>query len=285
MTKDDIAEAVTQWFNMDRYEVIHHLTVEEMFIELERRVIAYNLLSRYKSLNPKLRALVEIHEERIKAGEVLFGAKFGKPDNILSSSYIAKPITVAGVKDVAEAVNIFSRHIGPEEEAKRSKQLAQYLREARLNDKGVMFVEINLSEGSTEDIIEHLKVMVPKWKKELKVKSPEPRDYRFGVSTIKKTLEYNIIPMMDLLFWELKNDGKIGVAMMTRLLYPKLINKKNRGEGKVKATDYPLTVSFLTNPSYLKSLGDFLIKYDMERNWKVSELIDQYLPQEKDKDK
>ena len=281
MTKTEIVKAVTKWFDVDKYDVLNELTVEQIYIEVERRVLAYNLLTQYDSLKPQLKALVDDHEQKIQSGKVLFNedAKIDKPEEILSSSYIANPLTIAGAKDVIGAVDLVNRLIGPEEEAKRSRQLSQYLSQAGIS-KDVMFVEIHLSEASTEDIIEHLKTMIPRWKKELKVKPHEERGYRFGVGTIKKVMKYNLIPMFDLMFWEKKNNTKIGIALLTRLLYPHLISEDNRSEGMVKDTDYPLAVGFMTNQSYIKSLGDFIVKYDSDRDWKVWRFINYYLPED-----
>lgn len=108
----------------------------------------------------------------------------------------------------------------------------------------------------------------------------EERGYRFGVGTIKKVMKYNLIPMFDLMFWEKKNNTKIGIALLTRLLYPHLISENNRSEGMVKDTDYPLAVGFMTNQSYIKSLGDFIVKYDSDRDWKVWSFINYYLPED-----
>ncbi|EPQ7723993.1 DUF6387 family protein, partial [Escherichia coli] len=69
-------------------------------------------------------------------------------------------------------------------------------------------------------------------------------------------------------------------ALLTRLLYPHLISENNRSEGMVKDTDYPLAVGFMTNQSYIKSLGDFIVKYDSDRDWKVWSFINYYLPED-----
>lgn len=129
MTRTEIVKAVTKWFDVDKYNVLNELTVEQIYIEVERRVLAYNLLTQYDSLKPQLKALVDDHEQKIQSGKVLFNedAKIDKPEEILSSSYIANPLTIAGAKDVIGAVDMVNRLIGPEEEAKRSRQLSQYL--------------------------------------------------------------------------------------------------------------------------------------------------------------
>ncbi|MCQ8812049.1 DUF6387 family protein, partial [Escherichia coli] len=76
--------------------------------------------------------------------------------------------------------DMVNRLIRPQEEAKRSRHISQYLNQACIS-KDVMFLEIHLSEASTEDIIEHLKTMIQRWKKEIKVRPHEERGYRYGV--------------------------------------------------------------------------------------------------------
>lgn len=65
-------------------------------------------------------------------------------------------------------------------------EVSHYLKEAEVNNEGLMLVQINLAETSPEEIINHLKVMVPEWKQQLQAPEPPARDFRFGVSNLKK---------------------------------------------------------------------------------------------------
>ncbi|WP_249269705.1 DUF6387 family protein, partial [Salmonella enterica] len=76
--------------------------------------------------------------------------------------------------------------------------LSEYLKQTSLKNLARITVDIHLEEASTEEIIEHLKVLIPKWKRQLKMKAPAEREYRFGKSTFRKIIEYRLIPMMDL---------------------------------------------------------------------------------------
>lgn len=39
MTRTEIVKAVTKWFDVDKYNVLNELTVEQIYIEVERRVL------------------------------------------------------------------------------------------------------------------------------------------------------------------------------------------------------------------------------------------------------
>ncbi len=43
MTKAEIASAVNEWFNIENYSVLQNLTVEQLFQEIENRIVAITL--------------------------------------------------------------------------------------------------------------------------------------------------------------------------------------------------------------------------------------------------
>lgn len=43
MTKAEIASAVNEWFNIENYSVLQNLTVEQLFQEIENRIVAYRM--------------------------------------------------------------------------------------------------------------------------------------------------------------------------------------------------------------------------------------------------
>ncbi len=69
MTRTEIVKAVTKWFDVDKYNVLSELTVEQIYIEVERRVLAYNLLTQYDSLKPHLKLLLMIMSRRYSPGK------------------------------------------------------------------------------------------------------------------------------------------------------------------------------------------------------------------------
>lgn len=51
-----------------------------------------------------------------------------------------------------------------------------------------MLIEIDLEEASSDDLAEHLKVLISQWQKHLKVPKPPEKDFRFGHKTFQKIL-------------------------------------------------------------------------------------------------
>ncbi|ACX87358.1 conserved hypothetical protein [Pectobacterium parmentieri WPP163] len=41
MSKAEIVEALSEWFDVSRYDVLKDLTLEQIYAELERRIFAY----------------------------------------------------------------------------------------------------------------------------------------------------------------------------------------------------------------------------------------------------
>ncbi|MCD3082841.1 hypothetical protein GFK18_24140, partial [Salmonella enterica subsp. enterica serovar Enteritidis] len=95
----------------------------------------------------------------------------------------------------------------PEENVSVSSDyISEYLKQGGLNPANKMLIEIDLEEASSDDLAEHLKVLINQWQKHLKVPKPSEKDFRFGHKTFQKILDYKIIPLMDLIAWEQLNN-------------------------------------------------------------------------------
>lgn len=277
MTKAEIASAVNEWFNIENYSVLQNLTVEQLFQEIENRIVVYRMEQNQAKLSPASFSRYLNYYEELAEGKVVFGDVFGGPEKRLSSSYAIKPVTHQGLWEVAGYVATFDKYVNPEGKPLPHMEVSHYLKEAEVNNQGLMLVQINLGETSSEEIINHLKVMVPEWKEQLQAPDPLARDFRFGVSNLKKILDYNIIPIMDLLFWAQGEEVRIGVPQLTSFLYPDEFKDCIRDVEKVKSTDHPLAIKYLTDLAYYHSFVDFSYKYYGRRHWKVQKLIDEEL--------
>jgi len=277
MTKAEIASAVNEWFNIENYSVLQNLTVEQLFQEIENRIVVYRMKQNRDKLSPESFSRYLNYYEELTEGKVVFGDVFGGPEKRLSSSYAIKPVTHQGLWEVAGYVATFDKYVNPEGKPLPHMEVSHYLKEAEVNNQGLMLIQINLGETSSEEIINHLKVMVPEWKEQLQAPDPLARDFRFGVSNLKKILDYNIIPIMDLLFWAQGEEVRIGVPQLTSFLYPDEFKDCIRDVEKVKSTDHPLAVKYLTDLAYYHSFVDFSYKYYGRRHWKVQKLIDEEL--------
>ena len=273
MTKAEIASAVNEWFNIENYSVLQNLTVEQLFQEIENRIVAYRMEQNRAELSPENLNRHQKYYEELIEGKVVFGDVFGGPEKRLSSSYAIKPVTHQWLWEVAGYVAAFDNYVNPEGKPLPNMEVSHYLKEAEVNNEGLMLVQINLAETSPEEIINHLKVMVPEWKQQLQAPEPPARDFRFGVSNLKKILDYNIIPIMDLLYWAQDEEVRIGMPQLTSFLYPDEFKDGIRDVDKVKSTDHPLAVKYLTNLAHYRSFVDFTYRYDDRRHWNIQDLI------------
>ncbi|QNQ60070.1 DUF6387 family protein [Pantoea sp. MT58] len=274
MTKAEIEKAVQAWFCMDNYSVLHDLTVEQLFTQMDNRIVAWRMMTLWDEIASENRTVLSDYLDEVMTGRVVFGDVFGRPERTLLSSYAVKPLTREDLREVGTFMTVAEVHASLRESPACSPEVSQYLKEAGLNSKGAMLLEINFSAASSDEIIEHLKVMLPSWKKQLAPPEPPVRDFRFGVSTIRKILDYHLIPMMDLLLWGTYEQIRIGIPQLTGFLWPDEFLAGVRGVENVKATDYPLAVSFLKDPTLFRSFIDFMYKYDDKKHWKVRDLID-----------
>jgi len=135
-----------------------------------------------------------------------------------------------------------------------------------------MLIEIDLDEASSDDLAEHLKVLISQWQKYLKAPKPPEKDFRFGHKTFQKILDYKIIPLMDLIGWGQLNNHKIPYPVLAGILHTDM--RYARGSEQIKDTYYPLAYEFLNNDNYFKSLNDFFIKNMHVKNSDILAVID-----------
>lgn len=77
MTKAEIASAVNEWFNIENYSVLQNLTVEQLFQEIENRIVAYRMGQNSGELPPESRRRHQNYYEELIEGKVVFGDVFG----------------------------------------------------------------------------------------------------------------------------------------------------------------------------------------------------------------
>lgn len=64
-----------------------------------------------------------------------------------------------------------------------------------------MFLEVDLLNGTDDDIAEAIKAALPQLRKVLGVEAQVSEAVRFGYGTIKKIINYRIVPMLDIITW------------------------------------------------------------------------------------
>ncbi|EBS2695318.1 hypothetical protein ZQ65_25840 [Salmonella enterica subsp. enterica serovar Newport] len=271
MKRSEIRKAIERWFDVERYEAIEKLTLQQFYVEVERRILAHKMLVKRDTLPPLNRLLLDDYRNKILRGEILFSGDTSTQGHELARTYAVIPVTRSNAQLYAKSLTLLGTH---PETAQRSlsEYLSEYLKESGIKNLSSITVDIFLQEASTEDIIEHLKVLIPQWRKQLKMNDPAVREYRFGKSTLRKIIEYRLIPMMDLIFWGAdNNDTKIPLSLMSSLLHED--SDKDRDEGMLKATDYPLAMALLTDESYLKSFEDYMMENNYLRDMPIADHV------------
>lgn len=76
------------------------------------------------------------------------------------------------------------------------------------------------------------------------------------------------------------NDTKISLSLMSSLLHEN--SEKDRDEGMLKVTDYPLAMALLTDENYLKSFEDYMMENNVLKDTKI---VDHVKDEKKKEDK
>lgn len=271
MKRSELRKALEVWFDVERYEAIEKLTLQQFYVEVERRILAYKMLLKRDTLPPVSRLLLDDYRNKILRGEILFSGDTSTLGHELARTYAVVPVTRSNAQLYAKSITLIGTH--PETaQRSQSEYLSEYLKESGIKSLSSITVDIFLQEASTEDIIEHLKVLIPQWRKQLDMKDAAVRKYRFGKSTLRKIIEYRLIPMMDLIFWGADNDDtKIPLSLMSSLLHEN--SEEDRDEGMLKVTDYPLAMALLTDESYLKSFEDYMMENNYLKDVPIAEHV------------
>lgn len=92
------------------------------------------------------------------------------------------------------------------------------------SENGRVEAAIDLDGSTDAEILEELRELLPMWRKQLNL--PEPAKNECGVvgpSTIKRMIEYRVIPMLDLMIWAKINGFEYSAEQLSRVLYPDVI--------------------------------------------------------------
>lgn len=93
---------------------------------------------------------------------------------------------------------------------------------------------IDLAGFSDAELVEHFQKSLVEWRELLGV--PEPKRKISTPSVVGKLKEFRIIPLLDLLIWELRNNARIKKSILAGLLFPDNKNGNSElesGKGKV----------------------------------------------------
>lgn len=268
---EDIRTALS-WFDVRRYDGLKDLTLEQIYAELERRMLAYKTRQQWDTAGKSNQMQAIYHEAKIQCGDAILESEWISDNQRLSHSYAVRPMTRTSLFNYGRAMYHLETSEQTEPVAVSSDYISEYMKQGGLNPANKMLIEIDLEQASSDDLAEHLKVLIALWQKHLKTAKPPKRTFRFGHKTFQRILDYKVIPLMDLISWEqTNNEGKnIPFNILADILHG---NDGVRSSDHIKDTDYDYAKKYLDKDEYFKVLNDFYIKNNMLKDWKITEVI------------
>ncbi|HCJ5565236.1 TPA: hypothetical protein NUX19_003009 [Escherichia coli] len=264
--------AALSWFDVRRYDGLKDLTLEQIYAELERRMLAYKTRQQWETAGKDNQMQAIYHDATIRCGDVILKSDWISDNHRLSQSYAVRPMTRVQLFNYGRAMYRLETSEQTDPVAVSSDYISEYLKQGGMNPANKMLIEIDLEDASSDDLAEHLKVLIALWQKHLKTAKPPKRKFRFGHKTFERILDYKVIPLMDLISWEqLYNEGKnIPFTILADILHG---NNGARSSENIKDTDYDYAKSYLDNDEYFKVLNDFYIKNNMLKDWDIVDVI------------
>ncbi|WP_431608198.1 DUF6387 family protein, partial [Enterobacter cloacae] len=244
------------WFDVRRYDGLKDLTLEQIYAELERRMLAYKTRQQWETAGKSNQMQAIYHDAKIRCGDVILTSDWISDNHRLLHSYAVRPMTRGALFNYGRAMYRLETSEQTDPVAVSSDYISEYLKQGGMNPANKMLIEIDLEEASSDDLAEHLKVLIALWQKHLKTPKPPKRRFRFGHKTFERILDYKVIPLMDLISWEqLYNEGKnIPFNILADILHG---TGGVRSRDNIKDTDYDYAKSYLDKDEYFKVLNDF----------------------------
>lgn len=248
MKKTEITKLLNTWFRLENYNGLSELTLEELRRETYNRMIMFRTAFAPLSLSfsPDIDELAKNTEEAIFSGHPLV-SHLRLPEHAIASDDHVQLLNMTDLNYWDRRTrrgNTFPRDergvlILTNENAKTP--VSECLNSGR---GGMMYVKFDLSDSSDEEIIESMKAILPRWRKLYRMKDDKIGSFRFGISTIRKLIDYRIIPLLDLMFWEKMADINLTFSYIERVLYPDN-DEYVRESPQIKDTDKPLALRTL----------------------------------------
>ncbi len=267
-------KAVKTWLNIDTYRKFEEFSLYRLYLELRARALFF-------------KSNRDNHENETMVGycnKIFSGEPFlvreeqsgcVKTDELFLAPHLLLTTTerIAQLCSVSIQRNLFS--LGKEGERGINKENNERSVADLMPDQfpqTVMF-EIDLASGTDEAIVEALRAVLPHWRS-IKGIAPNPIDcMRFGHGTIKKIINYRLIPLLDILIWANIHKVRVSDDRLSRLLYTDAdYESAARHHYQIKDTDRPLALKAITN-AFLVQFNLFINKNSHLKNLKVSDVI------------
>lgn len=139
--------------------------------------------------------------------------------------------------------------------------------------RDTVMVEIDLANGTDEEIAESLKAALPQWRKVRGIEADTSDSIRFGYGAIKKIINYRLIPMIDILVWSTLHKVRVSEDRLSRLLYTDDDDEEQtRLNHQIRDTDRPLAIKAASIP-FIRQFHLFINKNSHLKNIRVSDVM------------
>ncbi|HEJ7949016.1 DUF6387 family protein [Klebsiella michiganensis] len=266
---------IKKWLNIDIYRRFEDLTLLQLYHELLARTLFFKpyheefeaeavrlYINRIFSGNPFL--ITEQHLGYLTREDTLYQP----PHFFLTTTERLAQLSIVGLQN-----SLFFWEGGDEYSVNR-EFLDRPVSEAlpRLFRDTVM-VEIDLTNGTDEEIAESLKAALPQWRKVRGIEADTTDAIRFGYGTIKKIINYRLIPMIDILVWSNLHKVRISENRLSRLLYTDDDDESDtRLNHQIRDTDRPLALKAASIP-FIRQFNLFINKNSHLKKIRVSEVM------------
>ena len=93
MKRSEIRKALEAWFDVERYEAIEKLSLQQFYVEIERRILAYRMLLSRNTIPTFNRLLLDDYRNKILRGEIFFSGDTATLGHELARTYAVNPTT------------------------------------------------------------------------------------------------------------------------------------------------------------------------------------------------
>ena len=267
---------LTRWFKPGNYLALKDLTLWELYYEF---VLRREMHERYQEAAESPDAEWLLPDVNKSQEKLIFGGNpiliknvnFIESEDLLDDFHV-KPLTVkrvnllirnikkvAGVQsdkhntlapeqtDMLEMsftrFNLESLTKGAEKSANTGRENDPVLKnmwERRIKKaKGQIYLQIDLGTSTDSQIVSSITHLLPQWRKVMEVESPKLPSYGFGEVMIQKLINFNVIPMLDLMYFAKRNRFKYSDKDIEQLLYPWGVENP-RDYVQIRETDRPM---------------------------------------------
>ncbi|MFI8028693.1 DUF6387 family protein [Serratia marcescens] len=277
-----IVDKLNDWFSLNNYDDLQYLTIEQLRMELVNRSFMNNQhwfvedgINDDRIFSGKPLTTTPIPREDIEAIEVVSEeSKNRVTEFTLSSDDHIHTLWFGrlAMMDYSARKKLAYRYNNDGNiEFKNELMFASVSNNLDEGNRTSVCLEIDLSDSTDEELVYSFMHLLTKWRKELNVKEPSIDNLRFGVGTIKKLIEYRIIPLLDIIYWEKQNDLKIPNELLSRILFP-LDKGVIKSGAQIKDTAKPLAIKTLTT-DFDRYFGLFLKKNGHLRGMRISDVM------------